>query len=96
MNFWQAIIKIVGYDSFYKGRNYPYRYVGEDRIEKSKDFYAHNFYVKSEHSSNRYNVKVINNGGNILGVSCDCPQFKKEKTCKHLAAVLIQNLDTIA
>ena len=95
MNFWQLIIKMVGYDSFFKGRNYPYRYVGEDRIEKSKNYYIHNFYVKSEYSSNVYNVKIVNNGDKILETNCDCLQFKKEKTCKHLAAVLIQNLNRI-
>lgn len=95
MDYWREIIKIVGYDSFYKGRMYPYRYIGSPRIEKNSNNYIHNYSVKSERNNNRYEVKIINNGPKIFGINCNCPQFAKERTCKHLAAVLVQDLDRI-
>ena len=89
MNY-RYIIDLVGYDSFYKGRFYGYGSIQKINTNKLSDSFVHEYKVKSERTRKWYDVKIKNNGAKVLGYSCSCPQFSREKTCKHIAAVLIQ------
>ena len=90
------ILGIVGRDSFIKGRWYDSREIRRDDLTKLANSFMHTFRVKSEISRKLYTVKVKNNGKEIEGYSCSCPQFERAKTCKHIAAVLINCYDTIS
>ena len=94
MNY-RYIIDLVGYDSFYKGRFYGYGSIQKINTNKLSDSFVHEYKVKSERTRKWYDVKIKNNGAKVLGYSCSCPQFSREKTCKHIAAVLIQDMDEI-
>ncbi len=94
MNY-RYIIDLVGYDSFYKGRFYGYGSIQKINTNKLSDSFIHEYKVKSERTRKWYDVKIKNNGAKVLGYGCNCPQFSREKTCKHLAAVLIQDMDEI-
>ena len=92
---YRDIIDLVGYDSFYKGRFYGYGSIQKINTNKLSDSFIHEYKVKSERTRNWYDVKIKNNGVKIFGYSCSCPQFSREKTCKHIAAVLIEDMDEI-
>ena len=92
---YRDIIDLVGYDSFYKGRFYGYGSIQKINTIKLSDSFIHEYKVKSERTRKWYDVKIKNNGVKILGYSCSCPQFSRDKTCKHIAAVLIEDMDKI-
>lgn len=94
MNY-RDIIDLVGYDSFYDGRFYGYGSIQKINTIKLSDSFIHEYNVKSERTRNWYNVKIKNNGTKVLGYSCSCPRFSRERTCKHVAAVLIEDMDEI-
>ena len=89
------ILGIVGRDSFVKGRWYSSDIEKEDTTKLASSF-MHIYRVKSESSRRIYTVKIKNNGADIEGYSCNCPQFERAKTCKHVAAVLIDDYEDIA
>ncbi len=86
---YNQISKLVGYESFYKGRMYSYRNINYINCYKEDLQFIHIFKVKSSSGYSYYDVKIYNNGEDIKSFSCNCPQFKSKKTCKHVAAVLI-------
>ena len=88
------ILGIVGRDSFVKGRWYSSDIEKEDTTKLASSF-MHIYRVKSESSRRIYTVKIKNNGADIEGYSCNCPQFEIAKTCKHVAAVLIDDYEDI-
>lgn len=94
MNY-RDIIDLVGYDSFYDGRFYRYGSIQKINTIKLSDSFIHEYNVKSERTRNWYNVKIKNNGTKVLGYSCSCYRFSRERTCKHVAAVLIEDMDEI-
>lgn len=89
------IIDLVGYDSFFKGRSYQRQYIKKIGTRLIGNKYIHSFEVKSERNDKWYNVNISNNGEQIYDFECNCEQFKKAKSCKHVAASLYQYLDCI-
>lgn len=89
------ILGIVGRDSFVKGRWYSSDIEKENTTKLASSF-MHIYRVKSESPRRIYTVKIKNNGADIEGYSCNCPQFEIAKTCKHVAAVLIDDYEDIA
>lgn len=89
------ILGIVGRDSFVKGRWYSSDIEKENTTKLASSF-MHIYRVKSESPRRVYTVKIKNNGADIEGYSCNCPQFEIAKTCKHVAAVLIDDYEDIA
>ena len=86
------IMDLVGRDSFIKGRMYPISFIKSKTIEKKDTYFEHTYSVKSQNSSKWYNVIIKNNGSKIHGFSCECPQFRSNHTCKHVAAVIMRNM----
>lgn len=91
-----SILSLVGRDSFIKGRWFDPGYIEKIGCTKLASSFIHTYSVKSESSRRHYNVKIKNNGEDVLGYSCDCPQFDRAKTCKHVAAVLMNDGDDLA
>lgn len=89
------ILGIVGRDSFVKGRWYSSDIEKENTTKLASSF-MHIYRVKSESPRRVYTVKIKNNGADIEGYSCNCPQFEIAKTCKHVAAVLLDDYEDIA
>ena len=90
------ILNLVGRDSFIKGRLYFSGYIKSFDINKLSDCYQHIYKVKSERRNMWYDVEIKNNGNRILDFNCNCPQFAKNHTCKHVAAVLVEYGDDIS
>ena len=89
------ILGIVGRDSFVQGRWYSSDIEKENTTKLASSF-MHIYRVKSESPRRVYTVKIKNNGADIEGYSCNCPQFEMAKTCKHVAAVLLDDYEDIA
>ena len=89
------IIDTLGYDSFYKGRSYSPNFIKHINTYISDSKFIHEYKVKSQATVVWYDVKIINNGYQIYDFSCECIQFKKNHTCKHVAAVFIDDMDHI-
>ena len=90
------VLGIVGRDSFIKGRWYGPNELKKEMVERLANSFLHTYKVRSETSRRVYTVKIKNNGEEVSGYSCTCPQFERAKTCKHIAAVLIRDYDKIA
>lgn len=95
MNGVRKALEILGYDSFRKGRMYPSSYIKYIDTKYMDSKYTHFYKVKSESSRSFYDVQISNNGEKIYGVSCSCEQFKRQSTCKHVAAAFIRDIDEI-
>ena len=95
MNYIREIINLIGHDSLMKGRTYPSEYIKHIKTEFKDGKYIHNYQVESQSTVNTYNVEIINNGGKIYNVKCNCPQFINKNTCKHLGAVFFEDIDRI-
>lgn len=95
--FYNKILNLVGSDSYYKGRLFPYRNINYINYYQNKNelSFAHEFKVKSYSSNKYYDIIIENNGEEIKGYSCNCPQFKSNHTCKHVATVLFNYYDEI-
>lgn len=91
MNY-SYIINLLGRDSFFKGRMYPISFIKNKEINKKTTYFEHIYSVKSQNSNKFYNVIIENNGSKIYNFSCDCPQFELAHTCKHVAAVMIEDM----
>lgn len=92
MNYARNILDLIGYDSFTKGRVYPYSFVRYSGTSVYDDYFSHLFKVKSSSTNKWYPVQIMNNGSEIKSFNCTCEQFKKAKTCKHIGAVLCQHI----
>ena len=95
MNYIREIINLIGHDSLMKGRTYPSEYIKHIKTEFKDGKYIHNYQVESQSTVNTYDVEIINNGGKIYNVKCNCPQFINKNTCKHLGAVFFEDIDRI-
>lgn len=95
MNIYSEIIRKVGYDSYLKGRIYPYNYIKHLESILIDKKYKHVFQVKSERARNWYDVVIFNNGRQLYDLNCTCEQFNRFGTCKHVAAALIEYIDEI-
>lgn len=95
MNNFYKIINTLGYDSFYKGRSYSESFVKHIESNIIDKKYVHKYKVKSEHSNDWYDVEISNNGETLYDYKCNCKQFEKFMTCKHIAAVFINYIDEI-
>ncbi len=89
------IKSIVNNSDFLKGRSYFSHYIEFVGVEQNGNNNIFNFNVESERTYDIYRVKIEGFKGSINNVSCTCPQFKSTRSCKHLAACLINYKDEI-
>lgn len=89
------IIETLGYDSFYKGRNYPSNYIKHVNTYMNDSKFTHEYKVKSESTVVWYNVSITNNGYKIYDFTCECKQYHNNHTCKHIAAALLDDMENI-
>lgn len=84
------IIKVTSPSDYIKGRNYDSSLV--KKIEKViySNQIQFRFHVRSESFTNTlYHVWItFNEKGDICKTSCDCLQFDKNRSCKHVGACL--------
>ena len=90
------IIKLVGRESFYDGHIFPSSFMRKIETKKYKDHFIHSYSIKSNISNNWYHVIIKNNGENIESFNCNCDDFTRDKTCRHIAAILIRDMDDIS
>ena len=84
------ILKIIVASDYIKGRNYDSSFVKQSEKIIYNNQVQYRFNVLSESFSNtRYHVWItLSEDGAVLNTSCDCLQFDKSKSCKHVGACL--------
>ena len=86
---------IVNNTDFIKGKTYPSYYIDFVGVEQQINNNIFHFNVESERTYEVYKVKVEGLKNSINTVSCTCPQFRATRSCKHLAACLINYCEEI-
>ena len=86
---------IVNNLDFIKGKSYPSYYIDFLGVEQKENNNIFNFDVESERTYDVYKVRIEGIKNNINKVSCTCPQFRATRSCKHIAACLINYKDDI-
>ena len=89
------IIELVGRDAFYDGHIFPSSFMRKVETKKYNNHFIHTYSIKSNLRNDWYRVVIKNNGEKIESFSCTCDDFVKNKTCKHVAAILIRNIEDI-
>lgn len=90
MDIKDIIIKKLGMDSYIKGKNYKGTIQFYDQ-DVSGNLGYYRFRVQSEHNPYRYYyVTIAISKNELVGYSCNCPQCSGMRTCKHIAASLLQ------
>lgn len=95
VNSIDKIKTIVNNMDFIKGKTYPKYYIDYIGVEQQGNNNIFHFNVESERTYDIYKVKVEVLKNNINNVSCTCPQFRATRSCKHIAACLINYGDEI-
>ena len=87
------IIKLVGNESFYGGHIFPASFIRKIETKNYSDHFIHSYSIKSNISNEWYHVQIKNNGEKIESFSCNCNDFVKNNTCKHVEEILIRNIE---
>lgn len=88
--------KLLGKDSVTKGIKIDKHDVDYlDSVEGSKNEIINFFRVNSQSSYYYYDVSIVTRRDEISSFYCECEQFKKYHTCKHVAACFINYIDII-
>ncbi len=66
-----------------------------DTVDRGKNDLVHIFKVNSQHLSYYYDVNIITRHDSIISFYCECDEFSKNHTCKHVCACLINYGDLI-
>lgn len=80
----------LGIDSYIKGKNYNeyyLRYLGSRAFLNDEKLDV--FDVESESTNNYYDVYIFTKNDLLTNATCNCPQYKRTRTCKHIAACLL-------
>jgi SNF2 family DNA or RNA helicase len=86
--------KLFGKDSVSKGLTIPSKSISfYDTFNRGKNDLVRIFKVNSQHLNYYYDVNIITRNKEVISFYCECPQFSKYHTCKHVAACLINNSD---
>ena len=89
--------KLLGKDSVTKGLKIDKHDVDYlDSVEGNKNEVINFFRVNSQSSYYYYDVSIVTRNDEISSFYCECAQFKKYHTCKHVAACFINYIDIIA
>ena len=89
-------IDLFGNDSYKKGLKIDSTFIKHyDSFQRSKNEFIHIFQVKSERSYYYYDISFLVRNNEIFTYSCDCMQFYKTHSCKHLAACLLKKHNLI-
>ena len=66
-----------------------------DTVDRGKNDLVHIFKVNSQHFNYYYDVNIITRKDSIVSYYCECDEFSRNHTCKHVAASLINYGDLI-
>ena len=95
MNFEYDIKRFVRNDDYIKGRRFPSYYIRLYKRQIRDDEILLLYKVESERTYKQYDVVVATSNHELTGHSCTCPRYEEAHSCKHVAAVLINNYKDI-
>lgn len=91
------ILKVISPSDYIKGRNYNSVFIKKNEKVIYNNQVQYRFHVCSESFANTlYHVWItLNEDGQIEKTSCDCLQFDKGRSCKHVGACLWHNREEL-
>ncbi len=95
MQYEYDVKKFVRNDDFLKGRRFPKYYIRLYRRQIKSNEIILLYKVESERTYNYYDVIIATSNHEIVGHSCTCPRYEETHSCKHVAAVLINEYEEI-
>lgn len=95
MNYEYDIKRYVRNDDYIKGRRFPSYYIRLYKRQIKNNEILLLYKVESERTYKEYDVVVSTSNHELVGHSCTCPRYKEAHSCKHVAAVLINNYKDI-
>lgn len=96
MDIENLIISLLGINSYKKACIIPPKDIHHyDSLERNHNDFVHVFQVESQRYYYYYDVSIGVKNNEVISFYCDCEQFKKKKTCKHIAACLLYYNDII-
>lgn len=92
----ENVIELVGEDSYNKGKRISADDVKYyDSVERGRNDLVHIFQVDSQNYYYYYDVNIATRDDKVIGYYCECKQFTKNHTCKHIAACMLKYKDMI-
>ena len=95
MQYEYDVKKFVRNDDYLKGRRFPKYYIRLYRRQIKSNEIILLYKVESERTYNYYDVIIATSNHEIVGHSCTCPRYEETHSCKHVAAVLINEYEEI-
>ena len=95
MNYEYDIKRYVRNEDYIKGRRFPSYYIRLYKRQIRNDEIILLYNVESESTYKQYDVAVVTSNHELIGHSCTCPRYEEAHSCKHVAAVLINNYKDI-
>ena len=95
MNYEYDIKRYVRNEDYLKGRRFPPYYIKLYKRQIRNNEIILLYKVESERTYKEYDVVVSTSNHEVVGHSCTCPRYKEYHSCKHVAAVLINNYKDI-
>ena len=96
MDIKKFVIQLLGNDSYNKATKISFNDIRHyDSLKRSTNDFVHIFQVESQSNYYYYDVSIIIKNNNVISYSCDCEQFRKYHTCKHIAACFLHCSDII-
>lgn len=90
----EKIIELLGKESYEKGKKIDPDFVSYPQERSSRGvFFDYYYSVYIPNDYRYYYIRVQTKNKKILGYSCSCRDFCMKNTCKHIAAVFIDNMD---
>lgn len=90
----KELTDIISEDDYYKGLYYR-EPIDFDEVVKHENKKLFKFRVESQRTYHKYYVSVTKEDNKIVETFCECAQFERFGSCKHLAAVLLQKKDIL-
>lgn len=84
----QEILDVINKEDYYKGLTYREPIEYEKTIKQGIERQFH-FRVESQTTYKKYYVVITKDDHRIVNTFCECTQFDRYASCKHVAAVLI-------
>ncbi|MEG1648020.1 MAG: DEAD/DEAH box helicase [Bacilli bacterium] len=91
----EKILKNINQLDYIKGINYCCDYISFNCEYESGNIKTFKFGVKSEDTTDEYQVVVTMSNGNIINTHCNCLQYRGYHSCKHIGACLVNYEDEI-
>ena len=89
MEIKDIVIDILGQDSYLKAKKYDYYDIEIENTKKINNHLVYEFSINSDILWKYYRIIMRTVNSRLYSYGCDCYNFIKNRTCEHVAAVML-------